>query len=817
MMTIFFKDIAKNFPIVSRFLLFVLLPATVLIGYKVNLWRQSLPVQSGILRVAGIAEPVALKRDDNGVVYIEAKTDKDAFFGLGYAHAQDRMWQLELQRRIAKGTLSEIFGGVRLGQDSWMRALGLYPSAEQAWLQLSPEAQASLTAYASGINSYLANTSQLPVEFEYLQVIPQPWTEVDSLAWAKVFALNLANNMWAEIGSMARSKLVDNPAVRTLLQIQSDSEHTTVTTEQFKKMQTQVDALLGMKNQLETDLKVGGKFVGSNAWVVAGKYTQSGKPLLANDPHVGLQIPSVWYMADLQGDTLDVAGMTLVGMPMVIFGQNASIAWGGTAMGADVQDLYIERVNPDNPKQYFHQGEWRDFDVRYESIDVKAEMPASLREKQQPAKIKIRSTVNGPVISDFKGPFEVPLTLKWTALIAKDTTYESFYRLNFAQNWQEFNEALSYHVAPTMNMLYADGQNNIGYVAAGKIPIRANSKGKTPNSGENAKFGWTGYIPFELLPKSFNPPQGYIISANNKIIDDEYNYFITDDWALPARFKRIKQLLDDKINKKQKIDMTYIQEMQGDTMDLSALDLLSTVLQFSPRTLRQTEAMDYITQFKGDMAGDQQGASIFHVWMRHLRSAVLRGELKAYWNDPVASRQVNSIIGSIDYPQLNQLLKQKITTSCHDKTSCDNVLSIALDDTLSEIEKLLVDDMEDWQWHHLQSTVYQHTPFSFVKFFDVFFERRIKAAGSVNSINVASSNFTKSNGYEQKFGAGFRQIMRPASDATGHWYINSTGQSGNVFSQHYDDMVEPFAQVQLFHLYPFDEIPAANSVILTPQ
>src|SRR5215213_947972 len=381
----------KSYPLLSRFLLFVVLPvAAALIACLLYL-RGSLPVADGRVIKAGVSQRVELTRDENGVAVVNAQTDRDAFFAIGFAHAQDRMWQLELERRIAAGRLSEVFGRGAVSQDAWMRALGLYEAAEQSWSRLSPEAQASLTAYAAGINAWIAQDHVLPPEFIALGLRPEPWREVDSLAWAKVFALNLSNNMWNETSNMIASQYLSKEQMVDLLGYsQSDLSASAA----GSVMSDQAAAgLLAINEGLESGLKIGGRYVGSNAWVVSGRLMQGGQAALANDPHLGIQIPSSWYVARLKGDRLNVSGMTLVGLPVVIFGQNGDIAWGGTSMMADVQDLYIEQPNPADPTQYKRSDGWANFDVRSEVINIRADFPASFRAPVEPVTVQYRRTL----------------------------------------------------------------------------------------------------------------------------------------------------------------------------------------------------------------------------------------------------------------------------------------------------------------------------------------------------------------------------------------------------------------------------------------
>ena len=807
----------KSYPMTSRLLSFVLFPLlAVAIGCLLYL-RGSLPAADGGVIKARVLQGAEITRDDNGVVIINAKTDYDVFFALGYAHAQDRMWQLEVERRTAGGHLSEVFGRAAVPQDVWMRTLGLYDSAESAWSKLSPDAQASLTAYAAGINGWLDQNHVLPPEFIALGVRPAPWREVDSLAWAKVFALNLSNNMWNEVSNLFASQHLSKEQMVDLLGYDQGDLSSTAKPTGMAIGAALTDLFTFQKN-LGSEMSTGGRFVGSNAWVVSGKLMQDGRATLANDTHLGLRIPSPWYVAHLKGDRLDVSGMTLVGLPVVIFGQNGEIAWGGTSMTADVQDLYIEHPNPEVPAQYEHDGGWVSFQTHSETINIKADFPASLRAAVEPLKIQVRKTLHGPVVSDIIGAFDQPVALRWTALDPDDTSYESFFRVNYAHDWSSFKDAFKTYVAPALNLLYVDKSNNIGSIGVGRIPIRAKGQGRLPAAGWTDEYAWNGYIPFKDWPLRLNPDKGYIISANDKSVDSDYPYFISADWAPPNRARRIERLLQDKISKGELISIDYVERMQGDTVDLSVQGLLDYLKQVTPDGPEQQRALNYLSAWDGDMGRDSQAAAIFFVWARHLREVLFSPALKKYWNKQRQSDEINRIVSSTSYDQILSALTAHSSNWCDSETSaggrpCASLLSHSLNMAIKEMKKFRGSDMDSWRWGDIHQTVYEHTPFSGINSLASIFERRVPSGGSPDTINVANAVYDESVGYEQTFGPGFRQIIQIKEASVHHVYMNSTGQSGNVLDKHYDDMVKPFRDA---HYYALDQPSVAgNSAHLT--
>ncbi|MCJ8273887.1 MAG: penicillin acylase family protein, partial [Psychrosphaera sp.] len=439
-------------------------------------------------------------------------------------------------------------------------------------------------------NYYLSQQLSPSIEFDLMDIQPEPWQPADSLAIQKLFALNLGMNFNKELENvLAQGELKHSVLAR----------------------------LLDSKYQLEQDNHIGGKGGGSNAWVIAGQHTQSGKPILANDPHLALSIPSIWYAIAQKGGDLNVSGMSFVGLPVVVFGANQHIAWGGTNLLADVQDLVIERQHPENANLYYHQGQWLAYEVTKEVINIRADAPAALQKPIKPVTVTVRRTLNGPVISDVQSPLDAPLSLRWTALDDKDSSFEALLKVNLAQNWTDFKQALSLYHAPTLNFLYADINNNIGYVGAGSIPVRSGYDGQQPVAGWVADKQWQGFIDFDSLPREFNPKSGYIINANNQVTAKNHQ-FISSDWADPARANRIEQLLLGYINQQTKIDVAAVQKMQMDTKDLNGADFVSLITQLALVTDDQQmmQVLDAIKHWSGEMDADSIAPVMYVLWLK---------------------------------------------------------------------------------------------------------------------------------------------------------------------------------------------------------
>ena len=554
--------------------------------------KQSLPVLEGTIRIAGLDAPVELLRDAYGIPHIRAQSIEDAYFGLGFAHAQDRLWQMEIDRRIAAGRLAEILGAKALDTDRFLRTLGVRRAADASLTHLDAGTRRLLDAYAAGVNAFLATRPVLPPEFWLLRTRPEPWTATDSIAWIKMMAWDLGANWKNELLRMRLAKTLSNARIEELLPPYPGDAPPKIADlkELYAGLGGGAQGLAKAMQQVAARLPHWlGAGAGSNNWVVSGKRSASGKPLLANDPHLDLSAPPVWYFAQLSAPGLDAIGATLPGVPGVLLGRNSRIAWGATNTGPDVQDLYIEKLQ--GRDAYLTPGGPRPFTLREETIRVRG---------GPDFKLTVRSTRHGPVISDVlrqaKGlaPQGYVLAFDWTALSPDDTSIRAAMNLGRAQNWKEFRDALRDLQAPQQNMVYADVDGNIGFVAAGRVPVRKadnDLKGLAPAPGWEAKYDWAGWIPFDELPQSYNPPGGEIVTANQKIVPPGYRPFITSEWQPPYRAERIKQLLDAV----PRHTVPSFARMQADVVSLPAREQLPRMLKTRPASAQARQALELLS------------------------------------------------------------------------------------------------------------------------------------------------------------------------------------------------------------------------------
>ncbi len=579
-----------------RILWFFMIAYAILFAVGGYFYYKSRSSMEGKVTLKGLHGEVIVTRDQYGVVHIDAKkSDLDAFYALGYVHAQDRFWQMEFNRRVAQGTLSEILGEPTVKADEYLRTWGFYKAAKESWPALSPKTQQILQSYTDGVNAYIAQ-NHLPIQFKMLNDEPKPWTVIDSLSWQKVLAWDLQNVWKAKVKNDLVEKKLGKDQISVLFPPYPENAPVVLSDQD---LQQSVPAFAGMTSSqyrhFESFANAPDK--GSNAWVVSGKYTESGKPLLANDPHLELQSPSLWYLVELRGPHLHVTGATMPGLPVVAIGHNDNIAWGATNVNPDVQDLYI--LPPTANVKLTH-----------EIIKV--------RNKPSIDFFVMTSDV-GPVISGVTEAGEIGsrVALKWTALQPGDTTIQSMIEIDYAKNWTEFVDALKDFVVPSQNFVYADTAGNIGYYLPGKIPVRDwDSSLPVP---DDSKHQWKGYIPFEKLPHVFNPPEGYIVTANNKVTSDRYPYAINFRWSVPPfRAERINDLLKADLSQNKLLNIRDFKKIQLDTVSLLWQSLAPELLNTKPLDKNSKIGLEYLKSWNGEGDLDSIGQTIFAYWYSEL-------------------------------------------------------------------------------------------------------------------------------------------------------------------------------------------------------
>lgn len=778
---------------------------------------RSLPQVDGTIAVAGLLGSVRIIRDADAVPHIYAEQTLDVFFGLGYVHAQDRLWQMEFQRRVGQGRLSEILGRRTVAPDRFLRTLGVYRAAVSAWNSLPRQPKESINAYVSGINAFLAthHGSRLPPEFTLLGITPEPWTGPDVLVWAKMMAWDLGSttldiellrqNLIQIVGpERSRELLPDYPSdglaiVPRAPQAASGAivvgapEAAVVAAPGTRASQThqELSDLIGEVRTI-VGASLDGASTGSNSWVVGRHKSATGKPILANDPHLGARLPSTWYLAHLSGGTLDVIGATVPGLPVVATGRNRFISWGITNLRPDVLDLFEERLDPTGQLAEY-QGRMEPVQVITETIAIKGE--ASLL-------LPVRITRHGPLISDAlnaraaaapaagQTQLREPFALRWTGLEASDHTVMAFLDINQAHNWDEFKQALRGYLAPAQNFVYADVAGNIGYYAAGRIPTRARGDGALPVPGWTGDYQWTGWVPFEQLPQLFNPPDDMIVTANNLPTAAASAAALGRDWEKPYRAQRIAELLQAQ----DRLSPDDFAAIQRDTVSPLAQQLVPALLALvQPKTPVERQAVAALRSWDGDMRGDSAAAAIFAAWFQKLPQALVGDEL-----GEAVSTRYQQLVGVYVGAFLVTTLQSSSSVWCDNITTpaaedCATVAQQTLGDVIADLPTLWRGDLGDLRWDDLHVVVFPHQPLGSVPGIERIFNRRVSNGGDWSTINFGP--YAMSGSFKQAGIPGYRQIIDLSQPDSGQ-FIQAIGQSGHVLSSHYADYLRDWQAVR---------------------
>jgi penicillin G amidase len=736
-------------------------------GVYVVLWS-SLPKIDGRVAVAGLHGEVTIARDADGIPTISAGSDDDLAFGLGYAHAQDRLFQMEMQRRYGAGRLAEIFGSGLVPIDTQMRVLGLYGAADAAFDQLSPGVRSGIEAYGAGVNAFIASHRLLlPPEFLLLRFRPEPWKPADTLVWGKLMDFQLGGNYR---GELLRARLAQTVSAEDMAFLYPDyPKDAPRTLAQLTPLYRRLplDRLYAM---LPEGL---GPHYASNNWVVDGVHSASGKPLLANDPHLGFSTPGFWYLARLKTPDHQIDGATAAGTPLVIIGHNEKIAWGFTTTTADIEDLFIEKLDPGDASRYMVADASVSFRTRQEVIKVR---------DGDPVPLTVRATRHGPVISDMLASGTIDagyvLALQTTFLDDRDRSAEALWDIDRARDWPSFREALKNLVGPPQNVVYADSGGTIGFIAAGRIPERKRGNGWLPAPGWSGDYDWQGYIPFDELPQATNPASGHFISANNKIVPDTYGHFISRDWDLPYRAERIDELLA--ATPKQTPQSSAA--IQADTLSLMARRLVPLMTRIAPSSDMAREAVQRLQAWDFRMDADKVEPLLFTAWLRQFSRAILYGRLGSaaadYWDFK---------------PQVMEAVLTERPDWCTDPKkrgeTCETRLSQALDAALGELRASYGAEMAQWQWGRAHIAYFPNAVFERVPVLRDWLRVTIPTPGGYDTVNRGPSLIRDDeHPYEQRFGAGFRIITDLAAPAESRM-IAAPGQSGHPLSGHYSDLL----------------------------
>lgn len=804
----------------ARLLIAIVLVATVVVGGPLLYLHGSLPALEGTRAVPGLDRPVEIRRDGAGVPHIAAASAADAHFALGYVHAQDRLAQMELQRRIAAGRLAELFGPRALDSDRLMRTLGLYRLAEASLDSLTPETRAALDSYSAGVNAFLeTHPGPLPLEFVMLRHRPEPWRPADSLVWGKLMGLQLSGG-WR--GELLRARLVRTMPMERLAELWPPyPDDAPVTPSPFRAPEpldtapTAPPAVAppsasppagsgregrlwdGIERMLAAATGEGGA---SNVWAIGGQRTVDGRPILANDPHLGLRMPGFWYLARVEAPGLTVAGATVAGVPFVLLGHNGRVAWGMTTTGSDTVDLFLEQIDPDDPTRYRTPDGSRPFETREETIVVRG-APDQI--------VTVRTTRHGPVISDVADDAREAaeagqvVALAATFLAGDDRTADALRAMNEAGTADAFEAGLEQWAAPQQNVFFADVTGAYGFRSPGRVPIRAGGDGWMPAEGWTGVGDWTGMVPFRQLPGRRGTEAGYLANANNKVVADAVGggdaAWLGRDWDPPYRIRRIDQLIEQA--PRHRVETSAA--MLADATSLMARDLVPLLAAASASTPRTAPVLAEMRQWDGVMDRRRAEPLIFTAWLRELTRLLYADELGplflGHWN-------------------LHPLFVHRVLTEaphwCDDRTtttveeSCNDRVTAALERALDDLERRYGGDRTAWRWGIAHEARFAHRPFAQVPVIGRLFTRSMATDGAYDTLNRgATSIANEAAPFRNVHGAGFRAVYDLA-DLERSRFMIAIGQSGNPLSPHYSDLAEPWRD---FAWRALSETPAATA------
>ncbi|WP_415950167.1 penicillin acylase family protein [Streptomyces sp. KLOTTS4A1] len=902
-----------------RLRLFVIVLAVALVAglgfgawWSISTVRASLPQVKGSLTLDGLSAPVDVRRDAQGIPQIYADTAEDLFRAQGYVQAQDRFWEMDVRRHLTSGRLSEMFGKGQVDTDAFLRTLGWRRVAQQEYdEELSAETKKYLQAYAEGVNAYLdvedgkARKSGEDISVEYAALgfttdyEIEEWTPVDSVAWLKAMAWDLRGNMQDEIDrSLMYSRLgpkqiaelypgypykTHEPIVQegavdgatdtyepkasaTRGQAGSGSANGLQSGETGAALGTQLAGLSKVLENMPDALGPNGNGIGSNSWVVSGKHTTSGKPLLANDPHLAPMLPSLWYQMGLHCRSIsekcqyDVSGYTFSGMPGVIIGHNQEIAWGMTNLGADVTDLYLEKIQGDG---YLRDGKVQPFETRKETIEVAGGRSRS---------ITVRETDNGPLVSDRseelrdvgeEAPVEsaapdradgYAIALRWTAL-DPGRSMDAVFSLNRATDFKQFRAAAALFEVPSQNLIYADREGNIGYQAPGRIPTRAEGHdGTLPAPGWDSGYDWTGFIPQKALPYEYNPKRGYIVTANQAVVDESYPYPMTRDWGYGARSQRINDLIESKIEGRGKVSTEDMRTMQMDSRNEIAVKLTPLLLKVDIEDPDVRDGQQLLEGWDYTQSPDSAAAAYFNaVWRNILKLAFgdkLPKELRVE-GDCISVEPADKT-GPVDDPDarvrecgqrdpdaaqpdggdrwfevVRRLVDDEDSQWWHtDATRTDpatktrdQLFARAMEDARWELTAELGKDMDTWSWGRLHTLELKNQTIGTEGpgFMQWLLNRGPYELGGGEAA-VDATGWNAAGGYSVIWVPSMRMVVSLADFDKSKW-VNLTGASGHAYSPNYTDQTEKWVNGELYDWAYGDEAveeATENHLVLKP-
>ncbi len=765
------------------------------LGYLQHIKTKAIPDYNENILLSGISSDVEVLRDARGVPHIYASNEKDLYTATGYIMAQDRLWQMDLLRRVTTGRLSEIFGDKTIQTDLLMRALRIPEKSVIILDSLQPEMREALEYFADGVNQFIAdNPDNLPPEFTILGYTPENWQAIHSVNLIGYMAWDLTSG-WGNEFLLHKLKQQLGDKIKHF--IPNMSKHQDVVFSDFVLDSATITSTTDFLDQTAMLESLGANvFFGSNNWAVSAKKSVTGKAIFANDMHLGLFAPGIWYQIHLVIDgKLDVTGLTIPGAPAVVAGHNSHIAWGMTNVSVDETDFYKETINPENKNQYKLDGEWRDFELKEETIQIK---------DGKAQKIMLQFTHRGPVVSSFKNINDEVISMQWLGFHYSNEI-RSLYLLNRATNWADFRDAVKTFISVSQNIIYADTEGNIGLQTCAGLPIRKGS-GINVYPGDTSLYDWTGIVPFEELPYSYNPECGYVASANNRTVGDDYPHYISHWFSIPYRYNRIVEMLEAK----EKLSVDDFKRMHADQKSHLAKtylpDIIAEIKQMDDLNANEKIGRDSLNNWNTDMATNAIAPTIFEEFSFQMIKNILKDDLD--------SKRYNEILGNKLI--LFNFIQNTWKSDCelYDNSQTSNVKETRSDiirqsyrDAIASLENKYGENTNDWLWGNLHKITFKH-PLGSVKILDILFGLN-KGAYSVGGSwhTVSPYSYSLKAGFDAtSHGASHRHIFTP-HDWDASLTIIPTGTSGIPASDFYCNQTQNYINNQYYtDLFSGDKI-----------
>ncbi|NOY77134.1 MAG: penicillin acylase family protein [Calditrichaeota bacterium] len=759
-------------------LFLVFITISTLLSYR--MLKKSMTKEKGQITLSGLQSPVQVYRDSYGIPHIMAKNDHDLYMAAGFVTAQDRLWQLEMIRLAVRGELSTMLGDTSRHVDRLMRTMEFYQTGKKLFNRASEKSKAVLSAYTDGINQFIHYArGKYPVEFVLLNWKPHLWTPADVLAYGRLMSWELSLSWFVEwTAGEVRQKLGVNRAKELFSNYLPSWP--TILSEKDLRLAGQLNSFKKANTELRAFLNSPGTFSGSNNWVVSGKKSKTGKPLLANDPHLPLANPSVWYAMQLVAPGVDVTGFSLVGSPGIIIGHNTHLAWGFTNVMADDADFYVETVDRSDSTRYRVDGKWKKMEVFQDSV---------VSRSGKVYRFERFKTRHGPVVTDVHKLMKTSgkvVSLKWTGYTISDET-DAIYKMNRASNWKDFVQALRLYRSPAQNIVFADDGGNIGYWCTGAIPVRKGFTGTFPLNGATTATDWSGFIPFDQLPHVINPPEGFVASANNRVAPAGYPYYISNLWEPPARIQRIRELL----TAKDKLSEVDFETIQLDVLSPFARDVTKEVLAVLDRQKTRDDTLKTVYKYlKGwdcAMRGESTAAAIFQVFINHL--------LRNTFQDELGKKLYASFVefAGIPIQDLQRFLSKPrsrwfddVRTPEKIETKEDQILR-SLHEAVRELSGRLGSNPVKWRWDRLHHMTFRHVLGGESMLGRILNVGPFPLGGGLTTVNNARYKLT--NPYDCWVGPSMRMIV-DFTDLTRTKMVLPPGEVEHPLSRHFRDQAE---------------------------